>query len=163
VALTTFGVTPAIVRQQHFPHRSDFSTVSNPTTATVTVFINQAAADVQGWLLKESIDAASITDSATAPYVKCAEAVTLRAAIKVQRAATNDDPAIAKALEAELKAWRKALEDDGATFLGDDSLGDGSNSDPDGPTTHISELDLDTGDDADASDVVPVLRRSDDL
>lgn len=162
MAVNTFGVTPQTVRQRWFPHRDDFSASSPQTSAAVTVAINEHAAVLEGWLLKEAIAAADIDDTASAAYLQCARVLKMMVALELLQTSTGGDPELAKALEKAIAKWREALEEDGATFLGDDSLTT-SASDPDGPTTHIDEYDLDTGDDADASDVIPVLRRSDEL
>jgi hypothetical protein len=72
------------------------------------------------------------------------------------------DPELVKAWRAEINEWKKGLDEGGAAFLGDGATSSGT-SDPDGPTSHISEYQL-TQDTADKmSTVVPRLRRDDAL
>lgn len=162
MAVATFAVTPETVRDRWLPQREAFSAGSVPTSAGVTVAIEEHAAVLQGWLLKEAINASAITDAASAPYKQCQKVLKMMVALEILQTSTSGDPELAKALQKAVDKWHDALEEDGATFLGDDTLST-SSSDPDGPTTHIDELDLDVGDTSLASDVAPVLRRSDEL
>jgi len=161
MALVTFGITPDSVRGHHFPHIDAFSTSSAPTLAIVTEAINEEAGRMQGALLKESIQASAIT-AATGPYVSCARALRLAVAVRIAADMTGANPELVKAWKAQLKDWFDGLAADGATFLGDDTLSAAA-SDPDGPTTHIDEYSLDTGNAADASTATPYLRRDDEL
>jgi hypothetical protein len=128
----------------------------------VTTAITAEAARLQGRLLKESITAAAITDTASAAYLMCADVLTLIVAIRVARDMTGADPALAKRWQEQVTEWFDLLEKDGATFLGDESL-QTSASDPDGPTDFIEEYGLSTGNDSDASSAEPYLRRDDKL
>lgn len=164
MTVATFGVTADKVRAHHFPHIPAFDTNSSPSAATVLEKIYEKAAELQGRLLKESVSAAGVEAlGATAgPYLWCRETLKLMVAVEVGRDMTGADPALVKAWESRLALRLKRLEADSATELGDDSLTT-TPSDPDGPTSHISELGLDVGDTSEASDVVPVFRRKDRL
>ncbi len=83
-------------------------------------------------------------------------------ALRVLRVSTQSDPALAKAYGDELKVRLENLAAQGATALGDESLNTGD-SDPDGPTSHISQFGLETDSAADMSTTIPRLRRDDAL
>ena len=162
MALVTFGVDAESVRRRYFPALNAFSTQSAPTVATVGDWIDEEAAALQGQLLGEAIPADALT-AGTAPYINCATQLRRKVALKCLEVMTGRFPELAKRLAEEAEDWDDGFEEGGATFLGDDSLATLSESEPDGPTTHIDEYNLDVGDTSDASDVIPALRRSDQL
>ena len=161
--VATFGVTPDSVRALHFPNLDAWSTSSRPSSTAVTTGITAEAARLQGRLLKESIIAATIDAAPTsAAYLMCADVLVLMVAVRLIRDIPGADSALARVWAAAVEEWFKTLENDGSTFLGDDSLQTGA-SDPDGPTEFITEYGLSTGDVADASSAEPYLRRDDIL
>lgn len=165
MALYTFGVDADWVRRHHFPNSDSFSSTTNPTDATVTEKIADAAGELQARLEKESIEASTVfaLGATTAPYVRCRKAIAKMVAVEVMPAMTNEDSELATKWQKELDKFWTQLEADAGTALGDDTLSS-SASEPDGPTTHIDEYALDIGDPStDASDVIPPFRKSDEL
>ena len=114
-----------------------------------------------GKLRLQNIDASTITVASSA-YAACRQTLRTQVAARLARLMSGIDSDIAKAWDDSVRRWYEGLDESGDTFLGDGAVSTG-NSDPDGPTDFISELSLDVGDAADASDVKPVLRRKDDL
>ena len=165
MAVTTFGVTAAVVRADYFPHLSDFSTDSNPTLATVSRIIDQKAATLEGRLKQESITASAITVATDAAYLWCQATLTLMAAIRSMEAAAQQDPAILKAWRAELVERWTELDDKGYLALGlGTGVGAPSGNRPNGPTHHITSLGISTADVAtDASSIDAPFRRDDKL
>lgn len=161
MTVTTFGVTPSTIRTNRFPHLDDFSANSAPTRVAVEEFIDRAAAKLDGKLLLEAIVAADI-EVLSAAYVNCARAVELQAAVYVAESSTGKDNGLLTVWRDELKTFFAELDEDGAASLGSGAAST-SNSDPDGPTSHISEYSLTTDASADMSTVVPRLRRDDQL
>ena len=90
----------------------------------------------------------------------CAEATRLGAAARIIAAMTGQDPAVKKAWEMQLKDKFELLTERGYLALGDAPAPANISG---GPLSHISRMSLDTGDDADAGDVIPTFRRSDSL
>jgi hypothetical protein len=162
MAISTFGVTYTSVRAHHFPQMAgNFSTASNPTAATVTEMIAGEAAYLTGKLAAEGLTAATIeAATSSAAYAWCADAVRLGAAVRAIRAMSGQDPKVAEAWAAELKARYKELSAQGGVVFGDAALPD---EDPNGPRDWISAHGLDTGEEADISDAVPRFRRDDQL
>ena len=160
MAVNEFAVTQQTVATHHFPMWPAFSTSSKPSAATVALLITESAGVLTARLYSENIT--SITDTASAAYLMCAEQLRRMVALKVLKASTQQDPELAKALLAEINEWFASLAAAGGTFLGDDALQTGD-SDPDGPTSHISEFGLTTDDSDDMSTTVPRLRRDDEL
>jgi hypothetical protein len=159
VSLTTFGVTAATLRVNRFPHLDNFSANSAPTSTAVAEYIDRAAAKLEGKLLLEEIVASSIT-LASAAYVNCARVVELQAAIYLAEAATGKDNGLLTVWRDEAKTFFEELDEDGAASLGSGAVST-SASDPDGPTSHISEYSLTTDASTDMSTTVPRLRRDD--
>lgn len=160
MAVNEFGVTQQTVAQIHFPMWPAFSTSSKPTSTIVGTMITESAGVLAAKLYAETIT--TITDSASAAYLMCSEQLRRMVALKVLKASTQQDPELAKALQAEIDAWFAGLASGGGTFLGNEALQTGD-SDPDGPTSHISEFGLTTDDADDMSTTVPRLRRDDSL
>lgn len=161
MSVTTFGVTAATVRSNRFPHLSgNFGTDTAPTSSAVGVFVNRAAARLEGKLLLESITASSITDSASAAFLWCQETLELMVAIRVAEVATGSDNGLLTVWRAEVEARFKELSVGGAAALGEGATSSAS-SDPDGPTSHISEYVLTVDESTDMSTTVPRLRRDD--
>lgn len=164
MTIATFGVDGASVRRHYFPYQGDYSVTSSPTADTVTEFITEAAVDLAGRLGLKDVTAASIDDDDTSEaYAWCAKTLRLSVAISVLEASTANNPEVGKKWQASLDARYELLEKYGATALGLGAAADEATTEPEGPMSHISELDLDTGDDADASSVAPRLRRDDQL
>ena len=163
MALPVFGVTYSTVRSTRFPHWNAFSARSSFTDTDVTALIQEEAADLAGRLYAEDITAADIdaTDNPVA-YTWCAKTLHLMVAVRILRDVSANDPALAQAYQRELDVRLKLLAAQGATALGDESLSTGT-SDPDGPTSHISQFSLTTLDPADMSPLDDVLKRSDKL
>jgi hypothetical protein len=158
-----FAVTQAAVASDYFPQwRAGFTANSAPTAARVAVLITEEAAELTSRLYAEGITAEDITDAATAAYVKCAAQVKRMVALRIYRLTTQQNPELARALRAESDAWLKELAAGGGTFLGNESLDTGA-SDPDGPTSHITQYGLETDVADDMSTTVPRLRRDDQL
>lgn len=163
MALTVFGVTYSTVRSTRFPSWNSFSARSAFTDTEVAALINEEAADLAGKLYAENITASSITTPANeVGYTWCAKTLALMVAVRILRDVSASDPALAQAYQRELDTRFKLLASQGATALGDSSLSTGD-SDPDGPTSHVSEFGLTTDDPADMSDTVPALRKGDKL
>ena len=160
MAVNEFGVTQQTVATHHFPMWPAFSTSSKPSAATVALLITESAGVLTGRLYGEAIT--SITDTTSAAYLMCAEQLRRMVALKVLKASTQQDPELAKALMLEIAEWFSMLAAGGGTFLGNEAL-QTSASDPDGPTSHISENDLVTDSAADMSTTIPRLRRDDAL
>lgn len=163
MALPVFGVTHATLREVRFPHWTDFSERSSFTDTAVTAIIQEEAADLAGRLYAENVSATAVDALTTSvAYQWCKKTLHLMAAMRILRDVSVNEPALAQAYGRELDARLKLLAEQGATALGDDSLNTG-NSDPDGPTSHISVYELETDDPADMSSVVPALRKGDRL
>lgn len=160
MAVNVFGLTAATIRAHKFPNSDDFSASSSPTAATVLEVLDEKAAELEGLLLVKSVSAATLTVATSAAYLWCRETLRLAVAIEAVQLMSGQDPAVAKAWQAKLDARLKRLDALGPAALGDNALNIDASL-PNGPTSHVSDLALDTGDDADASDVIPALRRSD--
>ena len=163
MAVSTFSVTALTVRSNRFPHLSDFGANTAPSSTSVATFIDQSAARLEGKLLLEKIVASSITDAASAAYLWCQETLELMTAVRIAQAATGSDNGQAQAWRDEIKARFDELEEGGATALGSGVSTTGTSSDPDGPTSHISEFNLTVDSSDDMSTTVPRLRRDDKL
>ena len=161
-APNTFGVTADSVRSHFFPQANAFSTNSSPTLATVTARVGWAASDLDGALRMKGVDPVAIATATDAAYLWCAKTLSLMAARELLSVMTGQDPAWAKSIQADVKARLDALQTLGVDVLGSGAVA-ASGDDGVGPTTHIDENDLDTGDPTLISDVVPRLRRSDEL
>lgn len=166
MTIEVFAITFTTVREDYFPNFSGaFSATSTPTSTRVTQWIREEAADLAGYLRLKALTADAIADNtASEAYAWCQKTVCMGAAVRAARVMAGASPEYAKELKAELDARYALLEKFGAEALGlGASVSDGA-AEPMGPTGHIDELDLDTGeDDGNTSDVVPVLRRSDRL
>ncbi|MBL8909868.1 MAG: hypothetical protein JNM17_04100 [Archangium sp.] len=160
MALQTFSVTAESVRKHHFPQADAFSTTSRPSEATVLEAIDEEAGKLAGKLNTEGVTVAD--DATKAAFVSCRAQLRMMVALRIARDMTGVDPELSRAWKKEVIEWFLALEESNA-----DALGDGASNatelEPDGPTDHIQTLNLDTGNDDDASDLIPVLRRKDDL
>jgi hypothetical protein len=163
VTVSTFGLTAAILRADYLPQADDFSTSSSPTTATVTRLLNQKAAELEGKLQKEAISPSGITSATSAPYLWCQETLGLMVMIRVAGLMRGTNSELVKEWQVRLDDRLASLEEDGGTALGDPTLSS-SASDPDGPTSHVTELSLDTSTMAtDASTLAPKFRKDDVL
>lgn len=163
MSVATFSVTADSVRTAHFPHWSAFSATTKPTSTQVATAITEEAADLGGRLSLKRIDPSGI-DSTANPngYAWCQKTLKLMVAVYVAKAATAQNPELAKALQALLDERLEALDRHGETLLVDVEASD-SGSPPEGPTTHISAYGLEVDDSADMSTTVPRLRRDDAL
>lgn len=162
MAINLFGLEADDVRRHHFPMWDPLSASSKPTTATVTEKLEEAAAQVAGALNAEAIDAASIVDTVSPAYLQCRKAVRTLCALQFLWAATGLDPELAKAWREWLAWFFEGLAEGGATFLGGGATST-SDSDPDGPTSHISQYGLTVDSAADMSSAVPLLRKDDPI
>lgn len=168
MAINLFGLTPADVRKHHFPMWDALSVSTKPTLATVQEKLEEAAGEIAGALNAEAIDAGSISDALdgngnhSPAFVQCRRAVRTACALQLLWSATGLDPELAKAWREWMKAFFDGLDEGGATFLGGGATST-TPSDPDGPTSHISEYGLQTDSAADMSSAVPLLRKDDRL
>lgn len=161
MAINLFGLTPESVRKHHFPMWDALSPVSEPSLATVQEKLEEAAAQVAGALNAEAIDASAIVTS-TPAYLQCRRAVRTACALQLLWAATGVDPELAKAWREWLTAFFTGLNEGGATFLGGGATST-TPSDPNGPTSHISQYGLKTDDPANMSTAESILRKDDRL
>lgn len=162
MATNLFGLTAESVRQHHFPMWSALSVSSKPTLAIVTEKLEEAAAQIAGALNEEAIDASAITDATTPAYLQCRRAVRTACALQLLWAAAGLDPELAKAWREWLDTFLRKLDESGATFLGGGATST-TPSDPDGPTSHVSQYGLTTDSAANMSSTVPLLRKDDQL
>jgi len=160
VAVNTFGVTPATVQSIYLPQVPGFSALTKPTEAAVTIMISQSAGNLAGRLYAEAIDAEDIDVTTSAAYLMCAEQLGRMVALKVHKVLPQKFPELAKEYTREVKEWFDDLGSKGATFLGDDSLMNTA-SNPDGPTSHVSENGLEQLAGEDMSPVRPLLQQKD--
>lgn len=161
MAIATFGVTYTTLAAHHFPALTP-STASKPTAATMTEKVKDGAADLAGRLAQKGITAANISeDDHPNAYQWASKYVRLYAAIGALQAGATADPEVVKAWRAELKDMQEALAEHGYLALGGDLSAPSEAAE--GVLTHISNHDLDVGDETDISDVIPTFRRSDQL
>lgn len=160
MSVSVFGVTHTTVRGQYFPAIGSFTANTNPTSTVVASIIDQKAASLEAALAQENISTASITDSASAPYLWCQETLSLMVAVRLLQIITGVDPEVAKSWREELKARLDLLDERGAIALGDVSL-DTGNSPANGATTHISHFSLDLPESDDLSSLEPLFRKDD--
>lgn len=161
MALNDFGVTVESVRKHHFPNADAWTETSRPAESAVAEAIQEEAGVLAGALLLEAIDASTIAQDSPA-YVSCRKTLRMMVAMRIVADMTGQDPAVAKKWERAVEKWMDALDEGGDTFLGGGATSTTS-SDPDGPTDFIGENSLEVGASADMSDVVPTLRRKDEL
>lgn len=162
MSINTFDVDPDRVRDDYFPHLvAGFTPDSPPTRETVERWCTEEAGELAGKLMQKSISPDDITDDESPEWVWCSRTVTLMVAIRALPVMVGQNPEVGRLWAEQLSARLKSLSELGEMALGMDTSG--SDSEPDGPTDFISEYGLDTGDSADASDVIPALRRSDEL
>jgi hypothetical protein len=162
-APNTFGVTAETVRSTYLPHSQPLSTTTVPTLASVTRQILQSAGYLQGLLDDRSVDTNSITDATSAAYLWCQSYIELRVAVRLIRTMSGLDPAVTQAWVDELDTMEKAVDTQGVGALGPGATQNDGGVEALGPFDHISVYGIDTGDETLISDVVPQLRRSDDL
>lgn len=160
MAIADFDVTAALVRADYFPQLNDFTADSNPTAVSVARYINQEGGALGAALRKESQTPSSIdADTTTEAFAWCQRTLELMVAIRCLETMTQQNPELLKEWRAELKARLAALAEDAVGTLGGGSTNPATQ--PDGPTTHINNLNLDVGDTSLASDVIPPFRKSD--
>lgn len=168
MGVNIFGLEANSVRAHMFPQWGDFTVNSSPTLTVVEECIEEEAGELAGRLYGEDIVASAITDELddndmhSAAWLWCVRTLRLMVALQVLRRTTQSDPELAKAYQTELKARLDDLSSRGATALGDSTLQTGT-SDPDGPTSHISQFGLTVDAAEDMSTTVPRLRRDDAL
>lgn len=161
MALETFGVAPQDVSARHFPHLT-FSATSRPAESAVESFIEDAAADLAGALVKEGLSPATLgADPTSAAYVWCATTVRMAAALEVMRGMTGQDPAVVQAWERKVERRLKDLDAYGAAALG--ISGSDSTTEANGPRTHIDAFSLETSASTDVSSALPTFRKDDSL
>lgn len=161
MAVSNFNVTYTTIRANRFPHLRDFDADTVPTASAVSGMIDRAAAQLEGKLGLESIVPSSI-DGDTAAFFWCQETLELLVAIRVAEVAMGQDRGLLQVWRDEVKQRWVDLDVGGAAALGSGAVST-SSSDPDGPTSHISENGLTTDASADMSTTVPRLRRDDQL
>lgn len=160
MTVSTFGVSASTVRANRYPHLRDFNADTSPTSTSVGVMIDRAAAQLEGKLALESIEADSITDPTSAAYLWCQEVLETLVAIRVAEVATGEDRGLLQVWRDEVKQRWTDLDVGGAAALGSGATST-SSSDPDGPTSHISENGLEVDEASNMSSTVPRLRRDD--
>lgn len=162
MTVSIFGLTANNVRDHHFPHLDAWSASSSPSTTTVTEAIAEEAGVLAGALTLENIDASTITNATSGAYVQCRKVLRMQVAIRIARDMTGQNPELLKAWSTAVDVWYKGLDEGGASFLGDGAAAVGE-SDPDGPTSHITTFGLTQDTPSAMSTVVPRLRRDDQL
>lgn len=160
MALQTFGVTYATLRQHKFPQIGEFTANSNPPQARVTEAIQAASARLGAALIREGVTPSVIDNVTDYPnaYHWCAETIRLLAAVAVYPAMTQQDPEVLKAWREEVKERLKELDEYGYQTLVDAPA---PSTPSNGPLTHINVNDLEISDSDDMSDAVPTFRKSD--
>ncbi len=160
-ALSSFGVTAAIVQTDYFSQGGGFSDVSNPSSTSVARYIQQKAGELGGLLRAEEQSPTALdADDTTEAYQWCQETLCLMVAVRVAEDMHQSRPPLADTWEKRLAARLEALADDAVGTLGDGSTT--PTEQPDGPTHFIDTYGLDTSDnEADASSVTARLRRDD--
>lgn len=147
-----FGVTPTTLYRRHFSQWSAPSTESNPDSDTVAEIIDERAAELEARLLQEDVVATDLLVTNAAAYLWCRETLRLMCAIQVAAEATQQAPPLASTWQSQLDTRFEQLDDKG--FL---ALGGGVEApveQPDGPTTFIDSLGIDTStNDANASSI----------
>lgn len=162
MSVNLFDVDPAMIRDDYYPMLGEPGADSQPTADTIERWVSQEAAGLEGKLRHEEITASEITDDEDSAFLWCQKTLSLMVALRPgwpQAAAVPQS--VRDAWAADLKQRLKDLTEDGVLALGG-SLPEPSVS-PNGPVTHINTYGLDAGDTSLASDVAPVLRRSDPL
>lgn len=160
MASSSFGLDAESVRRHHFPNADAFSSGGRPSSATVAEVIEEEAASMAGALALELVDASTITVASSA-YAACRKTLRMQVAAKLVRLMSGVDSSIAKSWDDEVARWYEALAEGGASFLGDGATASGT-SDPDGPTSHATEVTTRSSW-ADASSTTPPLRKDDRL
>ncbi len=162
MTVSTFGVTALIVRADYLPQINEFTTDSNPTLASVNRFIDQKAGVLEAKLLQESIVASAITIATDAAYLWCQATLTLMVAIRAGEVAYQQNPDILKAWREELNERFNELAARGYLALGGGVAAPAEQ--PNGPTTFIDNLGIDTSEnDANPSSVTFPFRKDDQL
>lgn len=162
MAASSFGIDADSVRRHHFANFDAFSAGGRPSLTTVTEVITEEAARMAGRLNLANIDATTGITVSSDAYNLCRRILRLQVAARLARDIPGTDSDIAKGWRDEVQAFFDMVDVKGDEYLGNGATAFGT-SEPDGPTDFISELSLDVGDDSEASDVIPVLRRKDDL
>lgn len=157
--ILTFGVTASTVRRHCFPRLNDWSATTSPTSTTVTEKIDVAAARVAAALAKESISPSSILTE-TSAYAICADIIRKMVALDLRIPA--DDPDTVAGWREDIKNFFALLKSDAGVALADVSL-TSADSPPNGPTTHLTEYDLDIDAESDMSDATFPLHAKDAL
>jgi hypothetical protein len=160
MTIQTFAVDADSIRRHYFPHLDSFSASTSPTLATVTERITRAAARLSGQLYMRNVDPTTIVDTTSPAWAWCQETLSLIVAIRLAQVVSGANSEAVKAWQADLTERFHVLSDSGEAALGGGADAFGL-SESAGPTDFISELSLDVGDTSLASDVSPVLRRSD--
>jgi hypothetical protein len=159
--IDVFGVDADSVRKAHFPNWTPFSSSTNPTVDTIDSFILEEGADLAGALRVKSIDPTSITDSTSEAFAWCAKTLKLMVAVRIYPAVTAGNPDGLKALQAQLDARLAWLEKHGLELAGAQTLISGS--EPEGPTSHISQYGLTTADSSLMSSTESPFHKDDQL
>lgn len=161
MASSLFDVTAESTRRHHLPNLNAFSESSAPALSAVTEAVDEEAAVLAGALALENVDASAITAGSPA-WLQCRRVLRMMVALRILRDMRGDNGELSQAWAGEVGRWLKALEDGGASFLGEGATATGT-ADPDGPTTHINTYGLTKDTSASMSTVVPRLRRDDAL
>lgn len=161
-APSTFGVTYTTIHDEFFGHAPNFSANSVPSSTQVTLIIGKRAAKLDGKLRLKGLDPGQIDDdSASAAYLWCQEVLGLEVAIRCVNAGIALEPDVVKAWREELKGYYADLDERGGAALGSGAtLPD---EDPNGPSSHIDNNDLETEDTDDISPVTHKFRVTDQL
>jgi hypothetical protein len=163
MAVATFGVGAADVRDEYFPSLAVFSASTKPSSGAVLKFIQGEGAKLYGALAAKGVSASTIISDAGSSYPNayawCQATVSLGAAIRVMQAIAGFG-AVPSAWFDLLKQRYESLSQMGYLALGD---APGPEDVANGPRSHISNHDLDTGDEDLISTVVPKFRRDDKL
>lgn len=162
MGVQTFGVTPATVTSLYFPQVPGFNANTKPTSTAVTEMVSQSAGKLAAKLYAKDVDAEDIDDTDSAAYLTCAEQLGRMVALRVHKVLPQKFPELAKEYTREVKEWFDELNEKGATHLGDATLATGD-SPANGPTSHVSENNLEQLAGVDMSPVRPLLQQKDRL
>lgn len=156
----TFGVTDTLLQRTHFAQAGAFTSYSTPSDEVVAAVIQRKSARLAAKLLKEGIDATSITDEDSNAYLLGQEIVLLESAVEVMEMMTGQTPEIVRLQEQKLKGIYDELEEEGWLAMGAPD----TDATPlvSGPHSHL-DSGIETEDLADVSSVLHKLRARDQL
>jgi hypothetical protein len=163
MTVEVYGVTADAVRRHHFPQLASFADDTAPTETTVDEMVDAAGARLAGKLGLKSVTV-DVTDTTSPAYAWCADTIRLDVACRIPPTQSGIDPDEYKRRLDELKERYKELSEGGADALGEGASADETDSEPEGPVTHLTEnSSIELQDSTDASDSIPRLRYDDEI